>query len=267
MRHNNNDRFVKYGVLGAIGLVTLFILSPFTTIPAGYRGVVTHFGKVQDEVLDEGIHFVIPIVTSVHKISVRVQKSEAETEAATKDMQKVHAKLAINWHVDAKTVNKMYQTVGDEEDIVRQIISPAVSEVLKASTAKLTAEEVLTKRIELKDSIDNSLKERLAQYNVAVDDISLTDVDFTQEFNRAVEQKQIAEQDAKRAEYITLKAKKEADAEIERARGQAEAQKLVKQTLTSEVLQQRAIEKWDGKFPQFMGNNGALPFINMEFKK
>jgi prohibitin 1 len=248
-------------------LVFAFFLTPFTTVPAGYRGVVTHFGKVQPEILDEGIHFVAPIVTSVHKISVRVQKSEAETEAATKDMQKVAAKVAINWHVDANTVNTMYQKVGDEEDIVRQIISPAVSEVLKAATAKMTAEEVLTKRIELKGHIDESLTKRLAQYNVAVDDISLTDLDFTKEFNHAVEQKQIAEQDAKRAEYITLRAKKEAEAAVETARGTAESQKLLKSTITGEILQQRAIEKWDGKFPQYMGGSGALPFLNLKFDK
>lgn len=250
-------------LIGSIGALVLFLfLAPFSTVPAGYRGVVTHFGKVQDQILDEGIHFTLPIVTSVHRISVRVQKTEASTEAATKDMQKVTAQLAINWHVNANTVNKMYQTVGDEDDIVRQIISPAVSEVLKAATAKMTAEEVLTKRIELKGHIDEALRARLLQYNVAVDDISLVDLDFTKEFNHAVEQKQIAEQEALRAEYLTLQAQKTADAAIQTARGQAESQKLVQKTLTREVLQQMAIEKWDGGFPQVMGS-GTLPFLNL----
>jgi prohibitin 1 len=257
---------IKYGLIGLISLIVLFVLSPFTAIPAGSRGVVTHFGKVQDEVLGEGLHFTLPIATTVHKISTRVQKSEDETDAATKDMQKVRAKLAINWHVNPITVNRTYQTVGDEDAIERGIIAPAVSEVLKAATAKMTAEEVLTKRIELKTNIDAALIKRLAGYGVLVDDISLTNLDFTAEFNRAVEQKQIAEQEAQRAVYITQKARKEADATIETARGQAEAQKLVKQTLTPEVLQQRAIEKWDGSFPQVMGS-GTLPFVNLNLKQ
>lgn len=258
------DKSLKYLIAGAVGLFLFFVFSPFTVIPSGHRGVVTHFGKVQEEILDEGLHFRTPIFTSIHKVSVRVQKTESESDAASKDMQKVRAKLAINWHVNPTLVNKMYQAVGDEDDIVRQIIAPAVSEVLKAATAKLTAEEILTRRIELKHNIDEALMTRLKQYNVLVDDISLVDIDFTTDFNHAVEQKQIAEQDAKRAEYLTKKAQNEANAEIERARGQAEAQKRLLSTLTKEILQQKAIDKWNGQFPQVMGS-GTLPFINMKF--
>jgi prohibitin 1 len=112
-----------------------------------------------------------------------------------------------------------------------------------------------------------ALVKRLARYNVLVDDISLTNLDFTDDYNKAVESKQVAEQESKRAEWVTKKATNEANAEIERARGQAEAQRMIKVSMTAEILQQRAIEKWDGHFPQVMGGGGALPFINLNLKQ
>jgi regulator of protease activity HflC (stomatin/prohibitin superfamily) len=134
---------------------------------------------------------------------------------------------------------------------------------MKSATAKKTAEEILTKRAELKTEIDDSLRERLAKYGVTVTDVSITNLTFSQEFTAAIERKQIAEQEAKQAEYGAQKAVQEARAEVNRAKGQAEAQALLKSTITAEILQQRAIEKWDGKFPQVMGAQ-ALPFLNMK---
>lgn len=245
-------------------IVLLALLtSACSTVAPGERGVQVTLGKVGNDTLTEGYYFYIPFVKYVKTLSIQVQKTETETEAATKDMQKVTSTIAVNWHLDPMNVNKVFQTIGDEHALVTQIINPAVSEVLKASTAKLTAEEVLTKRIELKNTIDAMLKDRLKIYNLFVDDISLVNLNFTAEFNHAVEQKQIAEQDAKRAEYVAQRAIKEADAEVNRAKGQAEAQRLLKSTMTAEILQQRAIEKWNGVMPQIMGQ-GTLPFINVK---
>ena len=252
-----------YATGGIVLLLAAIIFRPFTIVKAGERGVVMNFGKVQNTVLDEGIHPIVPIVTSVKRLSVRVQKNDFQSDAASKDLQKVTTELAVNWHIDPAQVNKIYQQVGDQEQIVTGIITPAVSEVLKAATAKKTAEEIITKRTALKEEIDNQLKTRLADYGIIVDDVSLVNFGFSPEFTKAIETKQIAEQEAKQAEYIALKASKEAQAEINRAKGQAEAQKLLRQNITPQLLQKQAIEKWDGSFPQVMGGNNALPFINI----
>lgn len=135
---------------------------------------------------------------------------------------------------------------------------------MKAATANKTAEEIITKRNDLKQEIDNNLKDRLANYSILIDDVSLVDFTFSPEFSKAIESKQIAEQEAKQAEFIALKASKEAVGEVNRARGQAEAQRLQRQTLTKELLQKQAIEKWDGRFPTVMSGNGALPLINID---
>jgi regulator of protease activity HflC (stomatin/prohibitin superfamily) len=178
---------------------------PFAIVNAGERGVVMQFGKVQDKVLDEGIHPIMPIVTSVKRLSVRVQQNSFNADAASKDLQKVSTQLAINWHIDTTQVNKVFQRVGDEQQIVLRIITPAVSEVLKAATAKKTAEEIITQRTSLKEEIDNALEARLAAYGVMVDDVSLVDFTFSPEFSKAIEAKQIAEQEAKQAEFTAMK--------------------------------------------------------------
>jgi regulator of protease activity HflC (stomatin/prohibitin superfamily) len=253
----------KILVSGGILLLTALFFRPFAIVNAGERGVVMRLGRVQNAVLDEGFHFVLPFVTSVKNMSVRVQRSDIKAQAASKDLQDVTTELALNWHVDPAKVNTVYQRIGDETEILQRIINPAVSEVLKAATAKKNVEEILTKRTELKNEIDQALKTRLTPYGLAVDDVSLVDFLFSPEFNKAIEAKQVAEQQAKQAEFVALKATKDAEAEVNRAKGQAEAQRLQRSTLTPDLLQKQAIEKWDGKFPTYMGGNGPLPFINV----
>lgn len=260
----NNLKMSFYMASGLAILFLAILLRPFAIVNAGQRGVLMRFGKVQDSVLDEGIHPIIPIITSVKRLSVRVHKNSLNADAASRDLQKVSTELAINWHIDPGKVNKVFQQVGEEEQIVNGIITPAVSEVLKAATAKKTAEEIITRRTELKAEIDNNLKSRLAAYGIIVDDVSLVDFAFSSEFSKAIEAKQIAEQEAKQAEFIAVKASKEAVAEVNRAKGQAEAQRLQRQTLTPELLQKQAIEKWDGHFPTVMGGNGTIPLINID---
>ncbi|MEG4850311.1 prohibitin family protein [Microcoleus sp. B5-D4] len=252
-----------YIVGGIVFIIAALILRPFALVGPGERGVMMRFGKVQDAILDEGIHPIFPIVTSVKTLSVRVQKTDLKADAASKDLQSITTDLAVNWNVDPAKVNQIYQQIGDEEQIVTSILSPAISEVLKAATSKKTAEEIITKRTELKTEIDNSLKKRLEPYGVIVRDVSLINFGFSPEFSKAIESKQIAEQEAKQAEFTVQKATQDAKAEINRAKGKAEAQRLQRQTLTAEILQQQAIEKWNGQFPTVMGGGGTLPLINI----
>jgi regulator of protease activity HflC (stomatin/prohibitin superfamily) len=266
MKSKNNvlpTQLIFYAMGGVLFLMLFGFLKPFVIINAGERGVVMRFGKVQNLVLDEGLH-PIPVVNTVKKLTVRVQKNDVNAEASSKDLQDIKMDIALNWHIEPVAVNKVFQRVGDEEQIVFRIISPAVSEVVKAATAKKTAEEIITKRTELKQEIDLQLKERLGSYGIGVDDVSLVNISFSPEFAKAIEAKQIAEQEAKRAEFEALKAEKQAQADVNRAKGQAEAQRLQRQTLTAELLQQQAIDKWDGKFPLVLGGEGALPFINID---
>ncbi|MBD1895802.1 prohibitin family protein [Coleofasciculus sp. FACHB-129] len=239
-------------------LLVVISLTPVVIVDAGERGVLMQFGKVQPRVLDEGIHFIIPIVNTVQKLSVRVQKQESSAEASSKDLQDVFTDVALNWHIIPEEANAIYQQIGNENLVIEKIINPAVEEVLKAVMAQYTAEEIITKRGEVKAGVDDSLTTRLASYHIGVDDISLVHVHFSKRFSDAVEAKQIAEQDAKRAGFITLKTLQQAEAQVNLARGEAEADRVLRENLTPELLQRQAIEKWDGKLPLIVENSTKL---------
>jgi regulator of protease activity HflC (stomatin/prohibitin superfamily) len=150
--------------------------------------------------------------------------------------------------------------VGQAQDVVEKLINPAVEEVLKAVLAKYTAEEIITKRGEVKNLVDHLLANRLLNYHVKVDDVSLVHVHFSENFAKAVEAKQIAEQEAKKAGFAVLKAKQEAEAKINLAHGEAEAQRIIHETLTTDILQKKALENWDGKLPVLMEKNDLRVF-------
>lgn len=250
-------------------ILSLIVFSSCSVVGPGERGVSVFMGEASEQVKGPGFYLWIPFIRSTAQISVQVQKSESDTTAASRDLQQITTKVAINWHVNPETVVKMYKEIGDEDEIKSRIIDPAVSEVFKASTAKLTAEEILTKRLELTHGIDTSLKDRLMRYGVVVDDVSLVDLNFSANFNHAVEQKQIAEQSAKQAEYEAQKAKIDATARVNQADGmaraaliaakaEAEANSLKLKTLTPQLIQYEAIQKWDGSVPQVMGGSQML---------
>ncbi|MEG4630203.1 prohibitin family protein [Microcoleus sp. AR_TQ3_B6] len=254
---NKKNKDVYIAVQVTLLIVFLAFLSNFFVIVnAGERGVLMQFGKVQEQVLGEGLHIIFPTVYTVKKLSVRVQKQESSAEASSKDLQDVFTDVALNWHIIPDEANAIFQQIGDETEVVARIIAPAVEEVLKAVMAKYTAEEIITKRGEVKAAVDEFLTLRLLTYHIAVDDISLVHVHFSQRFSDAVEAKQIAEQEAKRGEFLALKAVKEAEAKVNLAKGEAEVQRLLRDNLTAELLERQAIEKWDGKLPLIVGDGG-----------
>src|SRR4028119_203063 len=181
---NKKNKDVYIAVQLALLIVFLAILSKFFVIVnAGERGVLMQFGKVQEQVLGEGIHVIVPTVYTVKKLSVRVQKQESSAEASSKDLQDVFTDVALNWHIIPEEANAIFQQIGDEKEVVARIIEPAVEEVLKAVIAKYTAEEIITKRGEVKAAVDDALTLRLLTYHIAVDDISLVHVHFSERFS------------------------------------------------------------------------------------
>ncbi len=252
--------FKTAGKLTFLFLLITIIFWPFVIVDAGERGVVMHFGQVQPMILPEGIHLVIPIINTVKKLSVRVQKQEISAEASSKDLQDVFTDVALNWHIIPNEANDIFQRIGVENDVIERIINPAVEEVLKAVMARYTAEEIITKRGEVKAGVDDLLTTRLANYHVEVDDISLVHVHFSERFGEAVEAKQIAEQEAKRAEFIALKAVREAEARVNLAKGEAESQRLIGETLTPSLLQKQAVERWNGSLPKIVSEGGVKLF-------
>jgi regulator of protease activity HflC (stomatin/prohibitin superfamily) len=236
-------------------LILGIVFNPFVIVNAGERGVLMIFGQVQEKVLNEGIHGIIPIVNTVKRLSVRIQKHQISAEASSKDLQEVFTDVALNWHILPGKVNLVFQTIGDENAVIDRVIDPAVEEILKAVMAKYTAEELITKRGEVKGEVDLRLIERLKNYYIGVDDISLVHVNFSDRFTEAVEAKQIAEQEAKKAGFAVIKAQKESEAKINLARGEAEAHRILQDSLTPEILKNKTLERWNGDLPLVIGEN------------
>jgi prohibitin 1 len=245
-------------------IAVLVGLSSYVIINPGQAGVLSTLGKARDGVLLEGVHFRPPLVSNVDIYDLTVQKFEVPAQSSTKDLQQLTASFAINFRLDPLQVVAIRRTQGTLQNIVSKIIAPQTQESFKIAAARRTVEEAITKRDELKKDFDEALGERLEKYGIVVLDTSVVDLNFSLEFSKAVEEKQIAEQRAQRAVYIAREAEQEAEATINRAKGQAEAQRLLRETLTAELLQKQAIEKWDGKFPQVLGGNGAVPFLNLD---
>jgi regulator of protease activity HflC (stomatin/prohibitin superfamily) len=260
-------RIVKLIVGGAGALVVFLVMNPFVIIGAGERGVVLNFGAVQPKVLDEGLHFRVPVMQRIVKIDVRVHKAQTDAEAASKDLQDTHSTIALNHHILPDKSNWVYQNLGREYK--ERIIDPAVQEVVKAVTARYTAVELITQREKVRAEIKELLKERLMVYHIVVDDFSIVNFKFSQQFTQAIEAKQTAEQLALKAQRDLDRIKIEAEQKVTQARAEAEALRLQKENVTPQLVRLRqieaslkAIEKWDGHMPRV--TSGAVPFIDVK---
>ena len=271
---NQKDAINLLSLIGGL-LATIVILAAFNAyviITPGQAGVLSVLGKAKDGVLLEGLHFKPPFVSSVDIYDVTVQKFEVPAQSSTKDLQDLSASFAINFRLDPTQVVAIRRTQGTLQNIVAKIIAPQTQESFKIAAAKRTVEEAITRRSELKEDFDNALSTRLEKYGILVLDTSVVDLNFSPEFARAVEDKQIAEQRAQRAVYITQEAEQQAQAEVNRAKGKAEAQRLLAETLKEQggglVLQKEAIEAWregGAQMPRVLVMDGAgknsVPFL------
>jgi regulator of protease activity HflC (stomatin/prohibitin superfamily) len=256
---------LKYVFAAIAALILILFLNPFVTVGAGERGVVLNFGAVQPVVLGEGIHFRVPIMQQIIKMDVTIHKSQTDAESVSKDLQDTKSVIAVNYHILPEKANWIYQNI--RQEYKERIIDPAVQEVVKAVTARYTAVDLITQREKVRSEIKDMLKDRLFSYNIAVDDFSIVNFRFSQQFEQAIEAKQTAEQLALKAQRDLERIKIEAEQKVASARAEAEALRLQKENVTPQLIRLRqieasmkAIDKWDGRLPKI--TSGAVPFID-----
>ncbi len=245
---------VVIGILLLVGVVAILLVNPFYTVSAGERAIVLEWGKPQDVAMAEGLHFKIPIYQSIVKTDIRTQKYEADLSAASKDMQTVSTKIAINYRLDSASVVTMYKSVG--LDYAAKIVQPTEQEVNKAATAQFTAEELITKREEVREKMKILLIEKLSPRGIIVEEINIVDFDFSPSFNAAIEAKVTAEQEALTQKNKLEQIKYEADQRVAQAEGEAKAIKAQAEAIRaqggSEYIALQWIKQWDGKLPTMM---------------
>jgi len=259
------------GIGAAVALAAIVLLNSYTVIEAGTRGVLKNFGQIIG-VLGEGLHFRAPFISSVTVVDVKTQRYESNATAASRDLQIVSTQVVLNYRLDPTTVDTLVREIGLEFE--RRIVDPAVQEALKAATARFTAEELITRRPEVSSAIRDVLESRLLARGILVESVAITDFNFSEEFTRAIEAKQVAEQDALRAQnelrraqieaqQQVARAEAEAKARLEVARAEAEALRLQREVISPALLQLRFIERWDGVLPRFMGSGDSSSVLPM----
>ncbi|MBO1348609.1 MAG: prohibitin family protein [Hormoscilla sp. GUM202] len=273
MRSQSPQGNIQTVIGGIIAAAIILIASnSFVIINPGQAGVISILGKARDGALLEGLHFKPPLVSVVDVYDVTVQKFEVPAQSSTKDLQDISASFAINFRLDPLQVVDIRRKQGTLQNLVSKVIAPQTQEAFKIAAALRTVEEAVTKRSELKRDFDSALNQRLEKYGIIVLDTSVIDLRFSPEFAKAVEEKQIAEQRAQRAVYVAQEAEQEAQAEVNRAKGKAEAQKLLAETLKAQggelVLQKEAIEAWrqgGAQMPKVLvmsgDSNSTVPFL------
>lgn len=255
MYMETKTKIIIGSIVGVIVIAMIILVASITTVPTGYVGVKTRFGQVQDDVIQEGFNLKAPFIESIVKIDCRTQKYEIATEASSKDLQKIsNLKVVVNYNVDKNNANNLYKEVGKDYQTV--LIEPAILESIKQGISQYTAEETITKRSEVADVIINLLKNKLENKGVTVTALNITDLSFSEEFDTAVEQKQIVEQETQKAQYELEKAKVENEKKIENAKADAEVMRQQNEQITDNYLrlkeienEQKAIEKWNGQLP------------------
>lgn len=243
--------------------ITLFF-SIFYIVGAGERAVLITLGNPNDAIISEGLHFKVPFIQSVRIFDIKTQKDEIEATAASKDLQTVSAKIAVNYHLQGDSAPRIYREVG--VDYVNRILSPAIQESVKASTAQYTAEELITKREFVRETIKTLLLAKMQPRGIVVEDVLITNFDFSKSFNDAIENKVTQEQNALAAKNKLLQIDYEAQQRVTQAKGEAEAIRIQAEAIQAqggkEYVQLQAIAKWNGILPTYTGG-GAIPFINI----
>lgn len=239
----------------------LMLFGCFSTIKTGEIGIKTRFGKIVGSTTNEGIVFKLPF-EQIKKINVKVQKYENEEafSTSTKDLQIVNnIKVAINYQIDGSRAVNLFKTVGTNYNTT--VLEPAIQETIKAVFSKYTAEEIVTKRSEISLDMNNTLDERVKEYGINSVAVSINNFDFSESYNQAIEKKAVAEQEVETSKNQLEKAKIDAEKKKVEAQGEAEANALLEQSLTDQIIAQQFIEKWNGQLPTTMTGD-AIPFIN-----
>lgn len=261
---------ILFGVGILLAIIAVVIINPFTTVNAGQRGVVLRWGAFEGTVFEPGLHIVIPIMNQVVKMNVQTSKlTIEESESYSKDLQVVNIASALLYQLDAKAVGTIYQDIGT--NVEEKVIRPSLEAAIKQTIARYTAEEILSQRAIVQSEIEATVRASIASSHIIVAQYSMINEAFSPAFEAAIERKQVAEQDAKRAENELKTAKIQAEQRVAQAEAEATAIRLQSEAANNEryislkslEVQLEAVHKWDGKLPGTMIPGTTLPFINI----
>ena len=243
-------------VISAVCLVASALIASFTIVPSGSSGVRVTLGKVSDAVMESGLNFQIPLVQKTVVVNNQVQREDVQGEAASKDLQTVSYNVSVNYNVIASESAELYRTVGKSWSEV--IIRPAIQESVKSAIAQYTAEELITSRAAVSNVMLEEINGRMSEYGINITEINIITMDFSPEFDAAIEAKTVATQQVLTEQQNLEKAKVIAQQKVVEAQAEAEANKTKSESITDEILMNEFLQKWNGEMPVVMGSDGNI---------
>ena len=257
-------------VAAVVIVVVLLILLAGATgiVGAGQRGVLLRFGAVTGAIKEEGLYFKVPFAEQVVLMSTQIQKYTAPVGYSSKDLQVVTTEVTLNYQLNANSVGETYRNM--RQDYENRVIQPYIQEAVKSTTANYDAEQLITKRPQVKDELQNLMTERLAPLGIVVVQLSITDFQFSSTFQDSIEAKVKAVQQALEAENALRRVEFEAQQAITRAQAEAKGLELQKAQITEQLLdlrrievQGRAVDKWNGVMPTVVTSGGPVPMLDV----
>lgn len=246
------------------GFLLLTLMLSWTTVDSGNMGVVRRWGRASRQ-LPPGPHLVIPYAETVQNVTVQTRIIKPNEDSASKDLQSVHTEVTLAYHVDPDYA--LYVAVKLNNDAETRVISPAIIEAIKAETAQYDASDLVTQRTRVRDGIEKRIKSRIEVEHILAETVSITEFNFSKEYNDAIEAKVTAMQHAEKAENDLKRIQIEAQQQVAQAKGEAEALRAQKEQITPELLQLRTIEmmkeSWDGHLPQNYVTTQGLPIMDV----
>lgn len=260
-------------------LLVVAALGSYFTVDSGERAVVLRFGEIQN-VVDQGLHFKMPLIDKVERVSVRTRAIQiGRVSAASRDLQMVTSEVVVPCHLEADAIGEIYTNQGFMR-FEERIIVPNIQETVKKVCARFSAEELITRREEARNAIFETLRDALKIYGVIVEGVQLTNFDFSKQFNSAIEAKMTAEQDALRAKNDLERVKMEAKQKVEMASAQAQSRialaeaeakaikmqtEVIKETGGKDYILLKALERWNGVMPtQLLLGSEVTPFVDLK---
>ncbi len=248
-------------LLALLALITVF--SSFYTIKSTERGVLSTFGKISSGVIEDGLHVKIPFIQTVKKVNVQQKKFDGTENSYTRDVQTSEVQYTINYDLVRENVNNLIRNVGD--DYHNRIVVPFIRSAMKQAFGNFAATEIVENRDAVRREIESMLRRTLDSNYFLNIQFQLVNIDFDDDFENAIKEKQVAEQQALKAKNVTIQIEEQAKQTKIRAEADAEAIRIKAKALESnpKLVEYEAVQKWDGKMPQYMMGN-SLPLINLK---
>lgn len=271
MENNTTVSLIKFGIISIVVLTLIALLNPIVQVNKGERGVMMNWGAVSDNILGEGIHWRVPLQQKVHMMSVQEVKYVTKSASYSKDTQTVDTEVAFNYVLDSSKVNKIYQNIGDNNAVEDIVINPAIQESQKQVFARYTAQELLDKRAQISNEINEEIVKRLQEKDVILKSFSILDFSFSDAYEAAVDEKQVQSQNLLTQKTITAQVEEKAKQTVMAAEAEATKIKIQAEAITqqggADYVKLKWIEEWGkggAQVPQFVtGENGSSFLMNI----